>query len=184
MTLVRHKESFIVSPNVKFVYQKENKIITALEHLFPDLKIDELISLSCYDDEIVKTCFENHFQKIKNATILGIIDNTLPISNYKRMLLYCYFKQIKQTLTKLDDFMWNLLEHLLHCKIIIIEKNLLPSRKDNPSFKYHLDNLENLENIKNSINENQGIKRDQEKRIVYLLFDPTTFEYYPITSLE
>lgn len=158
----------IASSDLKFVYQKVNKIVPSLEYLFPDKKIDELISLCCYDDEIIKVCFEKNILKIKDPAILGILDNhyQIPITNYKRMLLSQHFKNIKENLIKMDDLVWNILERLLDCKIEIIEKNLLPSRKDNPTFKYHLEN-----------------EFSAEKK-VYLLHDPATNEYYPIKSLS
>jgi len=153
------------------MYQKENKIINALEYLFPEYKIDALISLSCFDDAMLE-----HIQKIKDPRVVEILERDRKsqsqfqsqlyvISNYKKMLLSCHFKQVKQYLTRMDECIWNLLERLLQCKIEIIEKNLLPSRRDLPTFKYSIEN------------------EYQSEKKVYLLHDPTTLEYYPVTSL-
>lgn len=160
--ITRQKEPYQVPSNIKFMYQKENKIINALEYLFPEYKIDALISLSCFDDALLE-----HVQKIKDPRVVEILerDRKSQLSNYKKMLLSCHFKQIKQYLTRMDEYIWNLLERLLQCKIEIIEKNLLPSRKDLPTFKYSIEN------------------DYQSEKKIFLLHDPTTLEYYPVTSL-
>lgn len=149
--------------DLDIVYQKENKILNVFDFLYPNLHMDELLCLSCYSDEIIHTCFEHNLKRIKDPTILNIVDNIVPISNYKRMLLYNYMKQLKHNI-RMDELIWDILERLTSSKIEIIEKNLLPTRRDNPTYRCYLDNGFHSETIH------------------YILHDPTTGEYYPIRN--
>jgi hypothetical protein len=152
----------------KFKYQKENRIINALQYFFDEKGIDVAVRIatSCYDDTIIQECFEKNHSKIKDTGLLSIIDNKFPICNYKRMLLYNYWNDLKSHI-KMDDFLWDLIERVFGVELVIIEKNLLQSRKDNPTYMMR--------------NTSPFVALEKREKI-FILYDPCTHEYYPITD--